>query len=122
MRTLDQIRAEFAWGRVQNPSKEYRGLAKSLPALVMTNGLMQALAFLEGKGKPDHKRLLADVLTWLSGERVRVLPPEGRGFRPAMECLAKMPALEYQRATEEAQAILKWIRQLADTLSPGEGP
>jgi CRISPR-associated protein Cmr5 len=118
MRTLDQIRAEFAWRRVQNPTKEYRNLAKSLPALVMSNGLMQTLAFLEAKGKDEHKRLSEDILSWLADQQTQVLSPneQEQGFEAAMKRLAEMDSLAYQRATEEALAILRWIRHLADTL------
>lgn len=115
MRTLDQIRAEFAWERVQNPAKEYRNLAKSLPALVMSNGLMQTLAFLQGKGKGEHLRLRDDILLWLVSKPAEVLPPAAKDFGQAMKFLAAMDTLAYQRATEETQAILRWIRQLADT-------
>lgn len=125
MRTLDQIRAEFAWGRVtgveQGIREKYRNLAKSLPALVMSNGLMQTLAFLKGKAdnrnRNEHGLLLTHILEWLSDERdVRVLAPRQREFAEAMTAFAGMDTLAYQRATEETQAILRWIRQLADTI------
>jgi CRISPR-associated protein Cmr5 len=121
MRTLDQIRAEYAWGRVQNPSKEYRNLAKSLPALVMSNGLMQSLAFLQGKGKDDHSphgRLLKDVLDWLINPQVKILQNGEGPFSQAMTAVTKMSSLDYQRATEESIAMLRWIRHLVDTLLP----
>jgi CRISPR-associated protein Cmr5 len=124
MRTLDQIRAEFAWGRVNavepGTRDKYRNLAKSLPALVMTNGLMQALAFLKGKadnrGRNEHGLLLAHLLEWL--RETGVLPGTACNFEGVMAwCAASdRTTLDYQRATEETQAILRWIRQLAETL------
>lgn len=124
MRTLDQIRAEFAWARVKavEPSvrEKYRNLAKSLPALVMTNGLMQTLAFLKGKAdnrnRNEHGQLLTHILEWLRD--ADVIPGQQVGFEAAMNwCVAReRTTLDYQRATEETQAILRWIRQLADTL------
>jgi CRISPR-associated protein Cmr5 len=120
MRTLDQIRANYAWSRVQNPKKEYRNLAKGLPAMIMTNGLMQTLAFLQGKDKEERKRLLGDILSWLTDPSINLLPPEGPdsiNFKKAMEKMSKeMDSPTYQRATEEALAILRWIRYLVDTV------
>lgn len=131
MKTLDQIRAEYAWKAVGNVEPglrdKYRNLAKSLPALIMSNGLMQTLAFLQskeegkGKGKGEHGRMLYDILRWLSGEKAAVLPPGTIDFRAAMTQLAGMLAVEYQRATEETLAILRWIRQLVDSLATGGG-
>jgi CRISPR-associated protein Cmr5 len=124
MRTLDQIRAEFAWARVKvvEPGlrEKYRNLAKSVPALVMTNGLMQTLAFLKGKAdnrnRNEHGQLLTHILEWLRDSGV--IPGQQVGFDSAMNwCVAReRSTLDYQRATEETQAILRWIRQLADTL------
>jgi CRISPR-associated protein Cmr5 len=120
MRTLDQIRAEYAWGRVQNPTKEYRNLAKSLPALIMSNGLIQSLAFLQGKGRNEHKRLLEDVRLWLLDQKASILPIGTKSFSEAMTALTGMPSVEYQRATEESLAILRWIRYLVDTVIGSE--
>ena len=49
-------RAAIAWqyataGMAQH-GKEYKGLAKGAPALIMNSGLMPTLAFYSGKGKP----------------------------------------------------------------------
>lgn len=124
MRTLDQIRAEFAWSRVQavepNVREKYRNLAKSLPALVMSNGLLQTLAFLKGKtdnrNRNEHGQILTHILEWLRD--TAVIPGQQVSFEAAMNWCAerRRTTLEYQRATEETQAILRWIRQFADTL------
>lgn len=120
MQTLDQIRAKFAWDRVNQVDggirDKYKKLAKSLPALVMSNGLMQTLAFLQAKGKDEHRRLIQNILEWLGPPNARVLEQNETQFGPAMDKFAKMTSLSYQRATEETLAILRWIRQLAATL------
>jgi CRISPR-associated protein Cmr5 len=124
MRTVDQVRAEFAWKRVNavepNIREKYRNLAKALPALVMTNGLMQSLAFLKGKAdhrnRNEHDRLLNHLLEWL--HEAQVIGGQQAGFEVAMAwCVAKeRSTLDYQRATEETLAILRWVRYLADTV------
>jgi CRISPR/Cas system CMR-associated protein Cmr5 small subunit len=81
---------------------------------------MQTLAFLKGKAdnrsRNEHDRLLTHILEWL--REAGVIPGQQVGFEGVMNwCVApERTTLEYQRATEETQAILRWIRQLADTL------
>lgn len=110
MQTQEQQRAKYAWVRVKEQDTDYRNLAKSAPALVMSNGLMQTLAFLEGKGKDHHRALLGHLLGWLQ-EKGMV---QHEDFARAMDDLAQKESLEYQRATEETLALLKWLRHLAD--------
>lgn len=122
MQTLDQIRAAFAWKQVNavGPAtrEKYKNLAKSLPALIMSNGLMQTLAFLQAKGKSEHhKRLSGDILAWLADPETQVLNSNEQNFEGAMKRFAATDSLGYQRATEETLAILRWIRHLADTLA-----
>ncbi|RMD62204.1 type III-B CRISPR module-associated protein Cmr5, partial [Candidatus Parcubacteria bacterium] len=127
-------------------TRDYANLAKSMPAMVMTSGLMPTFAFLEGKGEVEHRTLLAHALFWLSRRRMLnegLLGQEGeywraiavvsskhankdekqraerylsQVFRQAMEQLRAMNARQYQRATEETLAILKWIRHFADAV------
>ena len=120
MKTLDQIRAEYAWKCVQDVDDKYKSLAKGLPALVMSNGLMQTLAFLQGKAKEqnEHAKLIHHILGWLGRPEAQVLQPsEVKGFAQAMTALAGCDSLKYQRATEEALGILKWIRYLASAVA-----
>lgn len=122
--TMDQIRAQYAWERLgqgrRAGSREYRNLAKGMPALVMTNGLLQALAFLKSKGRPEHDWLFQDIVDWLAHSGVGVLAGAGCDWGQATESLTALDPAEYRRATEEALAILKWIRQFADARG-GEG-
>ena len=124
--SLDQKRARFAWEKVQGRSGEYTKLAKGAPALIMQSGLMPVLAFLNDKGKEHHKALLASLCEWLY-ERFK--PRVGNAeFRTVMKALmgdAQGPAAEharfYQQATQEAMALLRWIRQFAAAVAGGEG-
>ncbi|OIN90627.1 MAG: type III-B CRISPR module-associated protein Cmr5, partial [Comamonadaceae bacterium CG1_02_60_18] len=64
--TLDQQRATLAWqyataGMAQH-GKEYKGLAKGAPALIMNSGLMPTLAFYKGKDKSPAAQQLLDHL------------------------------------------------------------
>jgi len=123
-KSLDQERAAYAWQCVKRIEREewkkdYKNLSKSFPALVMSNGLMQALAYLRAKEKQTyHLALGAHVCSWiLRNDRERP-SIDGEDFKNKFDIYMKeiyeMQSDRYRRATEEALEILKWIRQLAD--------
>ena len=126
---LDQKRAAFAWQRLtaQPVMREYATLAKGTPALIMTSGLMQVLAFLQDKGNGNeqspHGRLAGDLRAWLATalpELDLAEPPSSAApppeYAPTMNALHGANVQTYRRATEEALEILRWIRQFAPTL------
>lgn len=112
--SLEQQRAKFAWERVQGCSKDYTNLAKAAPALIMNNGLMQALAFYQSKGKKHHLALNQHLCEWL---RQRGIVPQA-DFASVMGALHGADAATFRRATEETLALLKWIRQFAAAVAP----
>lgn len=124
--TLDQKRAAYAWEQVRQVElhilSDYTSLAKGVPVLVMGSGLMQTLAFLQAKGKDHHLKLLGHLCRWLgrtlggtsvTGEE-RFPPEEAAEFATVMAALHAAPSALYLRATDEALALLRWIRQFAD--------
>ena len=120
--TLDQKRAALAWGyatvSMQQYGKEYKGLAKGAPALIMNSGLMPTLAFYSGKGKPAQQ-LLDDLIRGLSQRLVGQKLNIGQGgqlFPRFMEMLQKGESRDYLRYTDEALELLKWIRQFVDAV------
>ena len=117
MATREQERAAFAWDSVQDQGKDYRNLVKSAPAMVMSNGLMQTLAFLKGKGSNHHIAVLEHIIGWLHWKKIL----DSHEFANAMNNLYGMSSFEYQRATDEALGILKWLRHLADAVITDNG-
>ncbi len=107
--SLEQQRAKFAWERVQGCNKKYMNLAKAAPALIMNNGLMQALAFYQAKGEVHHLTLNRHLCEWL---RQRGIVQQA-DFASVMAALHGTDATTFRRATEETLALLKWIRQFA---------
>ena len=105
--TLEQQRARDAWEKSAGCSKEYRNLAKAVPALIMNSGLMQVMAFLHQKGG-THEELAADLRGWLHGQ---VKTPAA--FEPFMEKLMQAQPAFYRDVTAEAFAWLRWMRQMA---------
>ena len=117
-RTLDQIRAEMAWGYVGeglSKSPKYKNVAKSAPSLIMNSGLMATLAFY--RSKSEGQQLVQHLI---DGLVTRLSPPDGslkRSFLPVMKHLQSCNGQEYMRWTHEALELLKWMRQFVDALS-----
>lgn len=111
MKTLDQQRAAFAWkcALERGAQDTYVNLAKGAPALVMGNGLMQALAFYEQKSD-DSRALGRHLREWLDVHWKR---GACGSFAATMSALHGASGLEYLRASEESLEVLRWIRQLA---------
>ena len=131
--TLDQKRAKFAWDAAKNANirlknfSDYKNLAKGAPALIMGNGLMSALAFYKSRGK-DHSTLhhstllMQDILNWLS--RVNAQYADNAptlAFEAAMQAMQGADSIVYMRLTDEALAMLKWLRQFADSVGTSDG-
>lgn len=123
--TLDQKRAALAWGYatagIQQHGKEYKGLAKGAPALIMNSGLMPTLAFYRGKGDAAQQ-LLDDLIRGLSQRLAGKELQTGQGrqlFPKFMEMLQRGESRDYLRYTDEALELLKWIRQFVDAVESG---
>ncbi len=133
--SLEQQRAQFAWGCVKDGcTSDYKNLAKGAPALIMGNGLMQVLAFLEAKGKDHHAKLSSHVRGWLglrlggarlapamAAEFPRTKDKREPAFNDVMNALVSCDSSLFLRATEEALEILRWLRQLADAAPQAKG-
>jgi CRISPR-associated protein Cmr5 len=130
MLDLGQLRAAYAWRKVQGCDEKYADLAKAAPALIMGNGLMQTLAFNQSKDKDKenhHRQLNQHICEWLvktfqgQGQFPRISDWEGLKpqdlFEKTMRALAEAQPPLYRQATEEAMALLRWIRQFAAAAS-----
>ncbi|MBW1963133.1 MAG: type III-B CRISPR module-associated protein Cmr5 [Deltaproteobacteria bacterium] len=113
MPNLEQERAAHAWKCVQNCGKDYVNLAKSAPALVMGNGLMQTLAFFQSKskGKDHYSNLNSHIFSWLETRFPEKC--KGNNYNNVMSFLHNSDPLKYRQATEETLEFLRWIRQFA---------
>ncbi len=125
--TLDQKRAALAWqyatASMAQHGKEYKGLAKGAPALIMNSGLMPTLGVLPtAKGTPQQQ-LLDDLIRGLSqrldGQELKA-GQGGLRFPKFMEMLQRGESRDYLRYTDEALELLKWIRQFVDAVESTE--
>jgi CRISPR-associated protein Cmr5 len=112
MRTYDQKMAEKAFKCVlpRKDNKEYRSFALSFPALVHSCGLVQAVAFAEGK--EDRKKYLQDLT-----EVLKIV--EGNGLDLAnMSRTAQV--MEYMRLSRRALSAASWIKRYVQALDEKE--
>lgn len=123
--TKEQRRARAAWLDVQavdqRPSdvkKKYRGLALKLPAMILINGLGQALAFLKSKGKGNaddpHEIVYVHLQNWLFAE-IRWTT----AIQPTLiERILNATSETYRQATTETLSYLHWLRRFAEAVLP----
>jgi CRISPR-associated protein Cmr5 len=122
---LDQQRAAYAWQCVQGCNGDYANLAKAAPALIMTNGLMQTLAYYQEKGKNyqekgknHHLALSKHLREWLKCRFKQQI--NDSDFSAIMQALFNTAdASFYRQTTEESLALLRWIRQFAAAKTGG---
>lgn len=113
--TLEQRRAHYAWQCVQGcNASDYDKLVKGAPALIMSNGLMQSLAFWQEKGKKQarYAELVKHLCGWLRQRFPEHFPTNS--YADVMQGLFNSEDRTlYRRATDETLALLRWLRQFA---------
>lgn len=112
--TLEQQRAADAWAAAAGCTGEYVKLAKGVPALIMNSGLMQTLAFLEGK-EEHHRQLAHQLRRWLAHQYPDLLGQGEPDYQQTMKALLRAGPRAFQDVTAEALAWLRWVRQFAPT-------
>lgn len=121
--TREQERAKSAWENVARVSarqgKEYGSLARSLSAMIQTNGLGQTLAFLKAKAGNNQDAPHALLCDHLSGWVYKQLTRnEGTDL---LKWIITQNSDAYRRATVEALAYAIWLRRFSEAQGWGEG-
>jgi len=117
--TLQQRRAAQAFKDVQemvvllekdkkdSTANEYGTIIRGFPALIQTDGLATALAFLQAKGKSAHRatyqHISAWVMTQLTGKTGDLL-----------NWLMDASTFQYRQATAEALAYTTWLKRFVE--------
>ena len=119
IRGIEQGRAAFAYDCVkeiaqntdEDLKKKYKSGAKKLPVLIKTNGLGQALAFINKRDTGNEK--LYDLIgKWLDDKQLVEL---GENV-DLVNIIISKPSSEYRRITTETLALLNWVRRFVDGL------
>ncbi len=122
LQTLDQQRAAFAWEKVTalgGGLGDYLPLVRQLPAMVQTNGLGQALAFLIGE-TGAKQQLYLQLQQWLCTAAPHpVYPPEDGREVHLVRSLVTGDSLTLRHATQEVQALAVWLKRFAEAKDGG---
>lgn len=132
MRTLGQVRAEFALNKVieftdnltPKEKKEFKSFTAGIPSMILQNGFGQSLAFMLAKVDKKHKEKDKNINTfliiksWLSkGNEPFVTPAETE--RQFMLNISLLEQDKYLTAQKEALALLEWVKRFAAMEAPG---
>jgi len=129
MATLEQQRAKFALGKVEevkggSQKAKYKTQLLKLPARLHTSGLGQTVAFYlaSGSGSPE-----AEICDWLEKWlREATIYGEGdliqwiTGSARALEGDDARTEALYRRASAEARALAVWLKRFAEAFIGGE--
>jgi CRISPR-associated protein Cmr5 len=100
----NQVKAILNDGKLSND--KYGSMAHKLPILIRTAGLAQAFAYVQARGKPEHKRLLNDLALTLNKQSREVLA----------EAAMNAQLSEYIYLTQQALAALLWYKRFAQSV------
>ena len=132
--TLEQKRALYALDVIQRHStrgddkykRRYGTLVRSLPSMILQNGLGQALAYLlADAGKSEEEKpalaLYRELQEWLRGPKDGETRPE-RVYPDGdlIQALMQGSRFDYRRAQEASLALFAWTRKFADAYLPKE--
>ncbi len=113
IQTRDQEYAVDAYNRVKTIKSRpkaardrYGSMAHKLPILIRTAGLAQALAFVNARGKEEHKCLLNDLALTLKQQNRENLA----------ETTMNAALSEYIYLTQQALAALLWYKRFAQSV------
>jgi CRISPR-associated protein Cmr5 len=88
----------------------YGSMAHKLPMLIRSAGLAQALAFVEARGKDEHRDLLDHLA------KVVLKKDDVKGAKLAEQSRTTTQLIEYMRLTHEVMAALVWYKRFAQSV------
>ncbi|SHE94961.1 CRISPR type III-B/RAMP module-associated protein Cmr5 [Ferrithrix thermotolerans DSM 19514] len=130
--SLDQMRLSYASSCVKEVAagersvfRSYRSRTKGVGNLIMNDGLIGAVVFLESKAKNDKgvERLVLDLSRWIAKRFLHNCKThdtdERRLPRTVLDAMVHASSTDYMRMTEETMQLVRWLRQLVDVYDPG---
>lgn len=125
MKTLEQMRAEYAWKKIKElkDNQEYNKKNKELyasyvcrlPADIISIGLGQSLATLlaaSQKNEDPHYILYTHLQGWLCSKDNDIAPYPNAG--DLLEAIINNDQEHYKLARAEALALLEWLKKFAE--------
>ena len=119
MRTLSQLRADFALQKVvafyndkdNGKKKEFKSLSSSAPSMILQNGFGQTLSFFIAKGKDHHLAIFELVREWLVSQGFAT----GDDYTGFLQSLTGENSTQqkYLAAQNETLSLLEWVKRYA---------
>jgi CRISPR-associated protein Cmr5 len=114
MPTLDQARAQLAFEHVmavknwreEERRRKYATIVHSMPALLRSAGLSQALHFVKSRKDENQRLLLVHLAAQLKRVDATITNEE-----KLLEAVRTAPLSKYLRLTQEALACVTWYRR-----------
>ncbi|NWF96613.1 MAG: type III-B CRISPR module-associated protein Cmr5 [Candidatus Thorarchaeota archaeon] len=127
MTDLDRMEGEYALERVTFANSKdfrdrYQTLARSVPSMVLTSGLGQALAFLLADAKQAPKDvdrnsapgcLFVDISEWLT-KKIGVYSKD----KDLMTSILQGTKEQYLAAQDYTLRLLQWLKRLSEAIIP----
>jgi len=117
MQNIAQERANHALNQVQTWMKqdskaqaEIRSYASDLPAMILMNGIGQALAFCKSKKKENYTLLYNALSGWLTSAG---RPLEQYRDKELMVTITQIDMHLYQQAQTESLVYLDWVKKFS---------
>ncbi|MDQ7032441.1 MAG: type III-B CRISPR module-associated protein Cmr5 [Desulfonauticus sp.] len=113
-KSLEQTRAKLAWEFVNSIAENFDKISshiKKLPALILTSGLGQAVAFY--LSKDDHKKIINNVAETMS--KITAI----EGINCGKDLLEKIRTSDhdtYILLSNEALKYATWLKRLAEAM------
>ncbi len=121
--TIEQKRAKFALDKINKVQEEdalkskYRSYIERLPAIIVLNGLGQAMAMelasaelgsdKRNNDKKTHEQIYNDIQEWL--KHCETLPKD----QDLIEWILKAPQSEYIHAQYEILKFIDWLKKFS---------
>ena len=129
---LEKGRAEFAYKCVldakervfsnnKEKQKDYKSYVRKIPAMILSNGLGQTLAFVKAKSDKGnaYELIYKQITEYLKSEHpTRIRMPNEKN--ELVEWVITRDSVNYKYITKEVLAFLNWLRRFAEGLIEGE--
>ncbi len=126
--TREQRRAELVYktlkpyaDRDQSYRDNYGSMALRFPALVRSAGLMQALAFVDSRGKEEHRDFVYDLAAVLAKLNQHDEEDREQAFRWLFKQARTADLPHYLHLTRETLAVADWFKRFAQSILKAKG-
>jgi CRISPR-associated protein Cmr5 len=123
IQTKQQHRAEFALNKISSVKIDEKtaNFYAGAPAMILTNGLGQTMAFLLSKKETDKEKKLFYILKeWLTKDKNPLVNLKNMENIDFLREFHKLSIIDYLKAQTEALRLLEWLKRYAKAFEEKE--